>query len=345
LSEVEFDDFPEPAAPPPAPAAEEDSLPGLDAITGAPDMSIAPPSDPGEPANDLPPLNAITGGPDETATEALSGLPPLPDEAPDLPELPASAPDLPPLPQSSSTARIPNGSDAGLPPLPDDGPPSLPEDDALPELPSLPEDDALPPLPEEDSLPDSGPPAIPESDDLPDLPELPPLDSEPEPMPGLPPLPNGSPEPLDDMPLPDIDMLNAPEPVPAPAPEPEPQAQAESEETQVASLPPEPDLPAPNAPDKLVIEFAETENDIPYEMKEPLNALASRLKSENKGVVVRPFVGGGSDAQMANVISTRRAFNVRTYLIDKGVPHFAITIDRNQPTDAGGPERVELLVK
>jgi hypothetical protein len=316
LSDVEFNDFPDLPATAPAIAPSAPELPGLGAITGTPDedLNMAPalPSAPAE----LPPLEAITGAP-AMEEDPLAGLPPL------------SEMQTPPQPQSAVD---------GLPELPDMPDMNLPEPTAPAASIPVPPPVQMPAEMDLPELPDMGAtaPAMPDLPSLPDMNDLPDIAAPTAPA-GLPPLPSASAPPLDDMPLPDLDAIGMESPAPAAAPVPQ--------ETAIASLPPEPVMPSSSAPDKLVIEFGETENDIPVSMHASLNALAQRLISENKGVVVRPYVGSNGDGQMASLISTRRAFNVRTWLIDKGVPQLRITIDRSQPSDAGGAERVELIVE
>lgn len=204
-------------------------------------------------------------------------------------------------------------------------PPQPPQPMAMPEMPAMPEMQTqeamppapdvmpaetaaeLPPMPSFDDVPAAVPPGMP---DLPPPTELASLPSAPAPQDAI--------EMPVDMPaMPAIEM---PEPM--------------STEATVS------------APSSLTIEFAETENEIPVSAQGQLASLAEQLVQSGQNVKIQPYVGGTTEeSSLANVIGTRRAFAVRTFLIDKGVSHFNISIDRNQVSQEGTPERVELRVK
>lgn len=302
--------------PPDRPAPKPDVKPEA-APAPAPDVIEPAPAEP-----DLPEPNL-----DAMEFEDFPELEPLPQPEP-LPDEPQE-PAMPAL-SDSLDDFISDAPDADAPvpePVPEPEPDGLPDPSALigddpGDLPSG-ANDPLPPL---DAITGDAPPAIlppSEGGQIGELPPMPAFDDTPSmvdsPMPDLPPpaeiaaVAQG--EPLPDMPT--------------------------------VQPPGEPEAAQPRGPAaELSIEFAETENEIPVSAQPKLNELATRLIQTEENVRIRPFVGGTTEeAALANVIGTRRAFAIRTYLIDKGVSHFNISIDRNQVSQDGSPERVELVIE
>lgn len=288
-----------------------------------------------------------------------------PEPLADMPEMPAIAepdfPEMPPIPQMNEPADLmPSGAIEPpaapaeiMPELPSFPPPAtesdlgrLPPPSAMfgdSDNPGAPADaNGLPPLSaitgsDDEFADDPLPPAF---DDLPPMEPVasPPRAQNDMPMvPDMPELPQVNQDRLPPM----QELASLPGEMPPPP-------RFSSQPSMVPSAPVSPgadSAPASGGSEKLTIEFAATENDIPVSAQAELNALAQRLRNGTSKLTIRPFVGGtAEEAALANAIGTRRAFSIRTYLIDQGVSHFSISIDRNQVTKEGNPERVELIV-
>jgi hypothetical protein len=327
---------PEPIMPLPEPDMEAMTFDDFPELEPLPEVSFDEP-------NDIPPM------PEMEDIPAPESLPPLEMPAPialPVPVEPIAEPEPAPTPVIAPPApedvveEIP--ALPAMEPLPE-MPPLAP---AAPELPGLPSTEGLmntPPLPSAAGTPDS---ALPSLDALtgevsaPDatLPPLPEMEAMPE-LPAMSDMPAGLP------PAPEFDTVPAlvePSAMPIPAP------------TQMASLPtPDTTMPAIEPPAPIVasdgkgfsIQFAETENESPVSAQSQLAALAESLKGSDKKVIIRPYVDNVEESSVSNVIGARRAFSIRGYLIDKGMERFNITIDRNQESAGGSPERVELVVQ
>ena len=327
MEAMTFDDFPEleplpevsfdaPDDIPPMPAMEDipapEVLPELEAPVAAP---LAPPL-PAEPMSAPEPMPVIappmpTMVAPEMPEEAVEAIPELPAVAP-LPEMVAepiepAAPELAELPSMEGLMNEPPVSSTAV-----GGENSLPSLDVLTGEVSAVDDASLTPLPEMEAMPE-----LPAMSDVPaSLPSAPTFDSVPALV----------------------------EPAAMPIPEP----------AQMASLPtPDTMMPAIAPPAPIVasdgkgftIQFAETENDIPVSAQSQLASLAESLKGSDKKVIIRPYVDNVEESSVSNVIGARRSFAIRSYLIDKGMERFNITIDRNQESAGGSPERVELVVQ
>lgn len=355
IDNINFDDFPELAPLPEPGSAEADMLPEAMPETDMPFDDEMEPVAPMTPLMEEPVPEA-----NEPMPEANEPMPeinePMPEAMPSLtrnfdsliasnspdaaPELPSgdpvqAMPELPEMPAMPLQA-----SDAPFPDLPDPalltGEPTEPAPQKAPPVSAMPQPPQ--PLPELGALTGDEAASVPTAPPIPLPQEMPAAMTE---QPVAPPPPSELPD------MPDFDTV--PQPI---VNEDQP---AMPKPAELASLPPEnigsagmPSAPKPSVslPGSTSITFAETENELPVMAQKTLNNLAEGLKEAGGKITIRPFVDASNEpSTQANAIATRRAFTIRSYLIDKGVSHFNISIDRSPGKGPETPERVDLFIQ
>lgn len=138
---------------------------------------------------------------------------------------------------------------------------------------------------------------------------------------------------------------------PPPAPEAKEPAAAEPAEAAAEELAPpvaaEPEKSA-DGPDARIV-FKTTETAVPLSIKPELDAIASRLKEDDRLRVslVAYASTSGDQATTARRVSLSRALSVRAYLIDQGIASLRINVqaEGDKGKETGESDRVDIFVK